>query len=115
MEHARSDIGYITEKVADALLAGAIPIYAGATDAQIKAVFATESFLHVHQGHDAQAARRVIELLRDKKSRDEMRRRRAVSPESMRRFFSWHPAVWPLYGDGMRRTILSAVSKHCAS
>ena len=113
MEHARSDVGYITEKVVDALLAGAVPIYAGATDAQIAAVLDARSFVHMRRGEDDATARDVVDLLRNTSRYDAIRRHPAVSADSMRKFFSWHPEVWPVFGDHMRRYILAAVTGHC--
>merc|ERR1712217_182478 len=37
----------------------------------------------------------------------------AVSTQAMRSYFSWHPAVWPQYGDSLRRHILMELARRC--
>merc|ERR1711924_80282 len=106
--------GYLTEKIVDAFLAGAIPV--SDSSAERALVFRSESYIAVN-GSDLKTvtdgAERVVELLRNHDDYERIRREPAVSEESLRKFFSWHPAVWPSHGDSLRQTIVDEVLQHC--
>jgi len=113
MENEGNKVGYISEKIVNAYLAGTVPIYDGAS--QIDTVFRPESFLHV-KGSMASSIDHLANLLRDSSAYERLRRPvdGVVSDKSIRDFFSWHPAVWPTHGDHLRRRILGELSKHCS-
>ena len=126
MEHsvARCPPGYVTEKLVSALLAGAVPVYAGARE--VAEVFERGSFVPL-AGVGRRGARfderaravaaRVVDLLRPGAERSasyaRLRAAPAVSDAALRRFFSWHPAVWPTHGDSLRRLIVGELARHC--
>jgi len=104
--------GYITEKIFDALLAGVVPIYYGPE--KITEVVNGASFLYLHPGeNDDEVVDQIVAGLSDPAKFVEMRQAPPVSADSLRRFFSWHPAVWPEHGDSMRKRIVSAIYRHC--
>jgi len=144
MEHNTNDIGYVTEKLADAMLAGGVPIYAGSS--QAARIFNPKAFLQAHSQPTQVGAwqhtrsrvtgdsagtnhttlrlefERVIAemraLLRDPGSAGgggyaAMLREEPLVPGALRRFFSWHPSVWPVAGDSLRMDILCAVQRLC--
>jgi len=117
MEHVTNDIGYVTEKVFDALEAGAIPIYSGAS--QIHQLLQKDRFFFMENISDAEAtARQVVDILNNRSSYNSMfadmvLKNGVVSDAVMRRFFSWHPAVWPTHGDALRHDILVELAKLC--
>jgi hypothetical protein len=105
--------GYITEKMVDALLAGAVPISdSTAVRAQI---FARNSYIAVDSTEDGirAGAQTMVELLADPQRWDSIRRQPSISEQTLRRYFSWHPAVWESHGDQQRRQILDEVLKLC--
>ena len=67
--------------------------------------------------HATAVARRVVALLdvANAPQYERLRDHAAVSAESLRRFFSWHPAVWPTHGDAMRREIIGELVRRCES
>jgi len=105
--------GYITEKMVDALLAGAVPISdATAVRAQI---FARNSYIAVDSTEDGMraGAQTMVELLGDPQRWDSIRRQPSISELALRKYFSWHPAVWKSHGDQQRRQILDEILKLC--
>lgn len=109
VENEPNKVGYITEKIVNAYLAGTVPIYSGSDQADI--VFNPNSFLHVNSSLTASMA----SLLQDAPAYERLRRPidGVVSDESLRKFFSWHPAVWPSHGDYLRRRIMDEVARLC--
>jgi len=115
MEHNVNEIGYVTEKIVNAFLAGAVPIYAGASQAA-STVFKPEAFLQVHPGQDdLDVAHKVTKLLKEPKEYGDLLPGSVLSETSLVHLFSWHPAVWPSHGDALRRRILDAVRRQCKS
>jgi len=115
-EHGQNSHGYVTEKIVNAFLAGAVPIYGGAS--QVGQLFDPASFLPVDLNSAAAAylsLRRVADAVDDPAKYERMLHRSSpvVSDEVMRRFFSWHPAVWKRFGDGLRRQILEEALRFC--
>jgi len=115
-EHGQNRHGYITEKIVNALLAGAVPVYAGSS--QVGQVFNTDSFIQVDMSYDAarhEAAKRVIAASHDKErySKLQHRDKPVVSDAAMKRFFTWHPDVWATYGDGLRQEVLHEALRFC--
>jgi len=106
MEHNSNDIGYITEKIADGFLASSLPIYRGAK--QIEQIFLPGSFLS-----EWNAKTRMLTLLEEPEELRRLQTEPVISEAAMRRFFSWHPSVWPYFGDAMRADIWKAIAKHC--
>ncbi|CAK0802244.1 unnamed protein product [Prorocentrum cordatum] len=112
LENTLNSVGYITEKVMDSLLAGAIPVYAGCD--QAPDVIDPRSYLLLKPGqNDQEVAERVVHALMDPAEYDRMMMESAISEAQLRRFFSWHPAVWPAYGDGLRRRIVAELQRLC--
>mmetsp|Transcript_35465 Transcript_35465/g.112752 ORF Transcript_35465/g.112752 Transcript_35465/m.112752 type:complete len:236 (+) Transcript_35465:2-709(+) len=117
LEHKASynSVGYVSEKIVDAFLAGAVPIYSGA--AQVNQIFNPKAFVHAdvssEEGMQATVGR-VLELLENRTKYERMRRiEPVVSHAALRKFFSWHPAVWKTHGDELRWKILVEVLRHC--
>lgn len=119
MEHNRIGLnrnGYVTEKIIDALLAGSIPIYAGAR--QVSQIIDPRAFFHVipTRNNSATIISQVSHLLRNSTAYEEYIAKRpsqVISESSMKRFFSWHPAVWDQFGDDLMRDILSSLTELC--
>lgn len=117
-EHGQNGHGYVTEKIVNAFLAGAVPIYGGAS--QVSQIFDPSSFVNVDLNHPVLAyfsLKAVTDVVDDPGRYEKMlhRTRPVVADEAMRRFFSWHPAVWKRYGDGLRRQILEEALRLCES
>jgi len=117
LEHKKTlnSVGYVSEKIVDGFLAGAVPIYAGAS--QVDEIFNTEAFVHADvsslPGMLATAAK-VVKLMENRTEYERMRRvEPLMSNETLQKFFSWHPAVWGTHGDGLRRRIVDEVLMHC--
>mmetsp|Transcript_16765 Transcript_16765/g.37822 ORF Transcript_16765/g.37822 Transcript_16765/m.37822 type:complete len:796 (-) Transcript_16765:62-2449(-) len=116
MEHSTNSIGYVTEKIINALLAGTVPVYHGA--AQADAVVSPKRFLWVKSAHWNETIQTIVSALNDPAKYAALMDQMigpAVSERSMKRFFSWHPAVWPEYGDQLRRDILGLLAKKCTA
>lgn len=117
MEHekkAHNTHGYITEKIVNAFLSGAIPI--SDDSAERAQVFRAESYIAVDATNSqalGDGIERVVELLHDPAQYERMLDEPVLTEESLTKFFSWHPAVWPSHGDQLRRTIVDEVLKHC--
>eukprot|EP00451_Oxyrrhis_marina_P008860 CAMPEP_0204308284 /NCGR_PEP_ID=MMETSP0469-20131031/416_1 /ASSEMBLY_ACC=CAM_ASM_000384 /TAXON_ID=2969 /ORGANISM="Oxyrrhis marina" /LENGTH=768 /DNA_ID=CAMNT_0051287741 /DNA_START=33 /DNA_END=2339 /DNA_ORIENTATION=- len=80
--------GYITEKIMNVFLAGAVPIYWGTED--VKEVFNPESFVFAGDFQDFSAlAEYVIDLSLDKRRYEEIATAPILNPGSFDRFFSW--------------------------
>jgi hypothetical protein len=110
MEHNVNKVGYITEKVFGPLLGGSIPIYGGAS--QITEMLQPGSFVNANRGHRS-AVKEVLGLLSSPGKLHHMQQTPALSDEAMRRFFSWHPSVWPTHGDSLRLRILQEILNKC--
>ncbi|CAE8723555.1 unnamed protein product [Polarella glacialis] len=108
-----NDIGYISEKIIDALLAGIVPIYAGSLD--ILQMINPDRFILLKGDEtDEEQLRLVMALVQDPIRYAAMRSKPAiVSDEAMRQFFSWHPSVWPRYGDSLRQRIVGSLARQC--
>eukprot|EP00747_Dinoflagellata_sp_TGD_P031437 gnl/TRDRNA2_/TRDRNA2_135273_c0_seq1.p1 gnl/TRDRNA2_/TRDRNA2_135273_c0~~gnl/TRDRNA2_/TRDRNA2_135273_c0_seq1.p1 ORF type:complete len:477 (-),score=42.64 gnl/TRDRNA2_/TRDRNA2_135273_c0_seq1:114-1454(-) len=129
MEHGPSahEHGYITEKMVNAFLAGAIPI-SDSTAARAQ-FFNTDSYIAVNTTKKAEgeyedseeeeakaskdAAKVMMELLRDPQKWDRIRRQPSISEQSLVKYFSWHPAVWKSHGDFLKRQILNETLRLC--
>lgn len=116
MEHGEHVLhyGYVTEKIVDAFLAGAVPI--SDSSAERAEVFNQDSYVAVDpatlEGRRA-GTNAMLDLLRDPQEWDRMRRLPSVTADSLRKFFSWHPAVWKSHGDFLRQRIIGEVLKLC--
>jgi len=78
--------GYITEKIMNVFLAGAVPIYWGTED--VKEVFNPESFVFAGDFQDFSAlAEYVIDLSLDKRRYEEIATAPILNPGSFDRFF----------------------------
>ena len=107
-----SILGYISEKIVDGFLSGAIPIYMGKE--VVDRIFNPQSFMRVRLHDNIRAANHIVELLKNKKLRDQMRKQVPVSEESMKKFFSWHPDVWKRFrDDSLRRKIWRSIYSLC--
>lgn len=112
LESHMSGGGYVTEKIVNPLLAGSVPIYAGSK--RVSEVFDPATFVEYDPADGgASAIARVGELLRRPEEYEAMISKPAVTPESLKAYFSWHPSVWPEYGDGLRQRIVNDVLSLC--
>lgn len=116
MEHTSNNgVGYITEKVIDGLLAGSVPIYGGSQ--HITDVINPQRLMLVNVTNIRDTIHRIVTLMVEPSMYDlllhNLSQVDAVSGDQMRRFFSWHPAVWSKYGDDLRRRIVSALLRAC--
>ena len=105
-EHIRNDIGYVTEKIGNVILAGRVPIYGGYS--HISRIINPKRFI----------AHNDLKLLQDLGHNDtkyyQMIDEPAVSREVMLEFFSWHPAVISKYSnDKLRQKIFHALKQLC--
>ncbi|CAK0794330.1 unnamed protein product, partial [Prorocentrum cordatum] len=113
LENTLSRVGYITEKVMDSLLGGAIPVYAGCKHAAD--VIDPASYLLLKPGeNDQQVAGQIVKALLDPLEYNKLMVEKALSEDQLKRFFSWHPAVWPKFGDSLRRRIVAELQRLCA-
>jgi len=113
IEHNFNQNGYVTEKITDGLLADTVPIYGGATFQQISEIYNSEAFLYVTGENMQEVAGQVIKILGDDSELRRKQRVDAVTEDGMRRFFSWHPAVWNEFGDQLRQDIWSHLRRLC--
>jgi len=116
LEHLANSYGYITEKPLNAFLAGAIPVAHG--NPQMAVMFNPASFIHVNVSDEKglrDGAAKLLDVLLDQELYDRIQKEPVVSEQSLKKFFSWHPAVWKTHGDDMRMSILNEVLHHCDS
>jgi len=112
MENTLGQEGYITEKLTNPLLAGTVPIYVGPRSAA--EVFSNNSFIHLTSWSQvSKGVQRLNELLQDPEAYQAMVSKPAVTKESLRQFFSWHPAVWKDVGDSLRQDIVNRTLRLC--
>ena len=105
-EHNLNDIGYVTEKIGNAILSGSVPIYGGYSD--ISNIINPKRFI----AHDD--LEELSNLLQNDTKYYQMISEPAVSEEAMVEYFSWHPAVISKYSnDKLRRKILGALAHLC--
>lgn len=110
-----SSSGYITEKIIPALLAGAVPVYAGAD--KVSEVFNAAALIEADPVNDPTlqgAISQMVALEKDPVKYKQMVTTDAVSKEQMKKFFSWHPATWETHGDALRQRIVDQVLSMCA-
>lgn len=112
MEHKLNKYGYLTEKIIMAYLAGAIPVYGGAS--QATEIFDPDTFVEYHgeDGGDS-AVEKIQELMADPKKHREMVLKQAVTDESMKKYFSWHASTFERYGDSLRMRIVNGLLSLC--
>jgi hypothetical protein len=84
----------------------------GSHPPQVSLVFNNASFINANNGIE-EAVDRVIQMVKDPLKWKEATATPPVSDEGMKRFFSWHPAVWPKYGDGLRQRIINEILSMC--
>mmetsp|Transcript_30515 Transcript_30515/g.72161 ORF Transcript_30515/g.72161 Transcript_30515/m.72161 type:complete len:435 (+) Transcript_30515:122-1426(+) len=117
-EHGENYMGYISEKIVNAFLAGAVPIYFGAQPELLDQVFVPDTYILTSMRKE-ERHKKSLELFtaaaEDPRLYERLLHRSEplVTEASMRRFFSWHPDVWPHFGDELRRRILMAALKKC--
>jgi hypothetical protein len=105
-EHNLNDIGYVTEKIGNAILSGSVPIYGGYSD--ISNIINPKRFI----AHDD--LEELSNLLQNDTKYYQMISEPTVSEEVMVEYFSWHPAVISKYSnDKLRRKILGALAHLC--
>ena len=110
--------GYITEKIIDVLLAGSVPIYSGSD--LIHEIFKPSAFVYINasKGRTMEAGEKnLAEIMRIFDHPDEFEQAAqlegVLQDGAMEKFFSWHPAVWPHYGDELIQRILNELRQHC--
>lgn len=117
-EHGQNYHGYTTEKIVNAFLAGAVPIHMGATRKQLHHVFVPGSFIWAtmrDQDMLQKSFKEFVDAARNKTPYRQMLHadRPVVTKVAMKRFFSWHPDVWPEFGDSLRQKILRKALRLC--
>jgi len=114
-EHVPNFHGYITEKVVNAFLAGSIPI--GHSSFQTDEIFNAAAYVHIDTENETTMRLGVTEmkeLFRDPADYSRVQQQASVVTDtSLKKFFSWHPAVWKTHGDALRRRIWQEMSYHC--
>jgi len=112
MEHKVNKYGYLTEKILLAYLAGAVPVYGGAS--QASEIFDPETFVEYHEEDGgASAVQKIQELIADPKKHHDTVLKQAVSDESMKKYFTWHASTFAKYGDGLRMRIVNELLSLC--
>lgn len=115
MEHrVMNERGYMTEKMVDAMLAGAIPI--SDSGSQRKLMFRPDSYIAADPLNETSmhmADEEMKRLLSDSQAYDAMRLTPAVTEQQLRDYFSWHPAVWTKFGDSLRWKIVWEILRLC--
>ena len=105
-EHNLNDIGYVTEKIGNVILAGRVPIYGGYS--HIASIINPKRFI----AHDK--LYQLNDLLHNNTKYYQMIDEPAVSKEAMIKYFSWHPAVISKYSnDELRQKIFGALTMLC--
>lgn len=105
--------GYISEKMMDPLLAGAVPVYAGGSEHHVEEVFNPEAILIADVNDLSKTANRISYLMRHPQEYEAMVKAPAVTEENMKKYFTWHPATWPKYGDQLRMQIINHILGLC--
>jgi hypothetical protein len=82
--------GYVTEKLVNAFLAGAVPVYSGPAEG-VRRFFNPAALLDCSAASAAGCARRVQALAADAAAMRRMRALPASSPEQLARLLAWHP------------------------
>ena len=101
--------GYVTEKILNAFLAGAVPIYWGSSTAV--EIFNLNSFVWVNQYPDIKGAiDRILGLTQHENQYQQMLSEPILNPGSLDRYFSWHFAVTNEYSS-IKSKIVSAVTE----
>jgi len=118
IEHRSPAPGYITEKVFDALLAGSVPIYSGSSLIHeiVKPsalVYANESNIHkmIASEIEFDNVKRIFDHPEEFEQGAQLNS--VLQDGAMEKFFSWHPAVWPHYGDELIQRIIYELREHC--
>jgi len=105
-EHNLNNVGYVTEKIGNAILSGSVPIYGGYSG--IANIINPKRFVT----HDN--LEELSHLIQNDTKYYEMISEPAVSEKTMVEHFSWHPAVISKYSnDKLRRKILGALAHLC--
>jgi len=116
MEHNENNIGYVTEKLVDGLLAGSVPIYAGDFAAAAE-MFDMRGVVRADLSSAAGSvatAKEVVRLAQDPEAYEHYRKHEPlVLEQALRKQFSWHPAVWPTHGDELRMRIVDEILRAC--
>lgn len=115
-EHNVNDIGYVTEKLVEGLLAGSVPIYAGdfAAAAEMFDMRGVVRADFSSQAGMVATAKEVVRLAQDPEAYEHKRRHEPlVLEQALRKQFSWHPAVWPKHGDWLRQRIVGEILRAC--
>lgn len=108
-----SSSGYITEKITPVLLAGAVPIYAGADN--VTEVFNADALIQADPHNLEGAIQQMISLEQDPSKYKKMVTQDAVTAEQMKKFFTWHPATHATHGDHLRARIVDQILEFCES
>ena len=88
-ENDKPNIGYVTEKIVSAFLAGAIPIYWG--DIEVKEIFNPNSFVYVE--NEEQALNEILNISKNPILYEKMINEPILNKDSLDKFFSWHESV----------------------
>ena len=98
--------GYVTEKIAAAFLANAIPIYFG-TD-NVHAIFNNKSFIHVRDITDESWKDQISRLMHDDVAFSRMKSESIILDDFV---FSWQSEIWSNYTNrSLRDNILEAIN-----
>ena len=86
--------GYITEKLTNAFLAGAIPIYSGADD--VDKYFSNGAMINCNSISEADCIQRVLDVSQNQSQYVDMRSTAPMNESQWSSFFAAWP--WPLFG-----------------
>jgi len=106
--------GYVTEKILTPFLAGAIPVWGGPKKGNISEVFNPKAMLILDPDNVSVTTDRISYLMKHPKEYEAMVKEPAVTEEQMKKYFTWHPATFAKYGDGMRMKIINEILGLCA-
>lgn len=149
-EHGLSELGYLSEKFWDAVIAGSIPIHFGSVESVIGDFLNREraimppvdwpnntrrtkirygayyrkkkdrvpwkTYAALSRSSEQAMVAKVVELAGNEEKLIERRSRTILAfPEdqTLRRWCSHHPSVWPTHGDQMRLTLMEHAANLC--
>jgi hypothetical protein len=85
------NIGYITHRISDAFMSGAIPVFLG--DWQVTNIFNKDAMIQFDQKNLEVSLQKLLAVATNRTLYDEMRRAPVLSREQACKHFSWHTAL----------------------
>jgi hypothetical protein len=90
-QNAWRNVGYVTHRISDTFMSGAIPLYLG--DRQVIDIFNKDAMILIDLQNPDLALKRLLEVGTNNTLYEQMRHTPVLSKAQACKFFSWHPAL----------------------